>query len=609
MSILLFLFLHLTPPPSWAQEAVWYQIFVERFHNGDPTNDPTAESIKGSWPHLSPDGWAVTPWTHDWYARDPWAEAAGLDFYTAVQLRRYGGDLQGVIDKLGHLADLGVNALYLNPLNDAPSLHKYDARSYHHIDVNFGPDPEWDNATIAAETPDDPSTWSWTLADLAFLDLIDQAHRRGMRVVLDVSWNHTGITFWAWQDVLKNGRNSRYADWYEIESFEPFRYTGWAGVRELPEWRKIGAEGRVHGQPVPGNLHPDVKRHIFDVTRRWMDPNGDGDPSDGVDGFRLDVAELIPVGFWREYRQFVKSINPEAVLIGEVWWKDWPNTMLDPTPWLQGDVFDAVMNYRWYMPTRSYFADAHPRILSSSEYILHLDSVSRGMSVPTRRAMMNLTASHDTERFATSIQNAGNRYKYRMSPRETPGLRIDKPDEWTRRLQRLILVHQFTYVGAPHIWNGDEFGMWGADDPDMRKPIIWPELAFDDETAHPFGKARKRDAVRADLDWMAFVRSLIHIRKSHPALVKGDLAYKPTDDPEQALAYERRHDGETLVVVFRNRTDDGTLSVSGMKDGRYTDLLGGPDITVEGGRLTVHMEGKTALLLKLTCPASPSPCR
>jgi len=111
------------------------------------------------------------------------------------------------------------------------------------------------------------------------------------------------------------------------------------------------------------------------VTRRWLDPDGDGDPSDGVDGFRLDVAEMVPLGFWREYRSFVRAIHPEAYLVGEVWWEQWPETMYDPAPGLQGDVFDAVMNYRWYMPTRSFFAGTPPG-LTATEYVAALDSAA-----------------------------------------------------------------------------------------------------------------------------------------------------------------------------------------------------------------------------------------
>ena len=596
--IAIFLFLlQISEPPAWSHDAVWYQIFVERFHNGNPDNDPDLSTMRGSWPHLQPEGWTVTPWSHDWYERDEWAKASNLDFYTAVQLRRYGGDLKGVIDKLPYLADLGINAIYLNPLNDAPSLHKYDARNYHHIDVNFGPDPEGDLAAIATEDPGDPSTWVWTMADLEFLDLIEKAHRLGIRVILDVSWNHTGITFWAWQDVLKNGAKSRYADWYEIESFDPFSYKGWAGVPELPELKKFGAEGRKHGQPVPGTLHPDVRDHIFAVTRRWMDPYGDGRTEYGVDGFRLDVAELIPMGFWREYRTFVRSINKDAYLVGEVWWETWPDKMLDPGPWVKGDVFDAVMNYRWYKPTRSFFANAQPSVLTASQYVAHLDSVSRGIKTSTQRAMMNLTASHDSERFSTSILNADRRYKYRMSPRETPDLNVGPADAWTRRLQRLILIHQFTYIGAPHIWNGDEFGMGGADDPDMRKPILWPELSFEDERAHPFGKPRATVPARADMETHAFYKTLIAIRRGHPALRTGSLQYAQTSDPVNGLAYVRTAGDDRVIVVFNNAASATDMNVKGVPDGAYVDAVSGTPYRISGRSVSLKMDGKSALIL------------
>ena len=408
-----------------------------------------------------------------------------------MQFRRYGGDLQGVLDRLDYLQDLGVTALYLNPVNDAPSLHKYDARNYHHIDRNFGPDPRGDEARMAAEDPTDPATWKWTAADSLFLALVQEVHRRGMRVIMDYSWNHTGIAFWAWRDLLEHQRSSQFADWYAVERFDDpatpdtneFRYRGWVGVPWLPEWKKVGRpEGETHG-PIEGNLMPGVRDHVFHVTRRWMDPDGDGDPSDGVDGFRLDVAEMVPLGFWRDYRRFVRGINPEAYLVGEVWWRKWPDRIWDPAPWLQGDVFDAVMNYRWFMPTRGFFAATEPS-LTASGYAASLDSLTAGIGQPHLKAMMNLTASHDTPRFGTSIYNPG-RYKYLNSPREDSTYRIDRPDERTRRIQEMILVQQFTYVGAPHIWNGDEVGMWGADDPDERKPMVWSDLRYEDETDPP----------------------------------------------------------------------------------------------------------------------------
>ncbi len=543
-------------PPAWAADAIWYQVFVERFRNGDPANDPTLDDVRSFSPDPAPAGWQVTPWTWDWYRQEPWARATGKDFYGTVQWRRYGGDLQGLLDRLGYLQDLGVTALYLNPINDAPSLHKYDAASYQHVDRNFGPDPRGDAARMAGEDLLDPATWGWTAADSLFLKLVAEVHRRGMRIILDYSWNHTGVNFPAWKDLVARQRASRYADWYEVQQFDDpatpdtseFRYRGWVGVPSLPEWKKVGRpEGRTHGA-IEGNLVPGVKDLVFAVSRRWLDPNNDGDPSDGIDGFRLDVAEMVPLGFWRDYRRFVRSINPEAYLVGEVWFEDWPR-MYDPAPWLQGDVFDAVMHYRWFAPTRSFLAQAEPA-LTPSGYAHALDSIARGIPPAHYRTMMNLTASHDTPRFATSMLNPGI-FKYRVTPRDNPGYRLGRPDARTRLIQLQVLVQQFTWTGAPHIWNGDEAGMWGADDPDERKPVVWSDLRYEDETADPFGRPRHRDPVAVDTALLRSYRELIALRKAHLRLwVDGATRWLVTDDRHGVLAYERALAGEQAIVAF-----------------------------------------------------------
>ena len=586
--------------PAWATDAVWYQIFVERFRNGDPSNDPTGHDIEGFTTKHTPAGWRPTPWSQDWYRQEPWAAATGEDFYATSQFRRYGGDLQGVMDRLDYLQDLGVTALYLNPVNDAPSLHKYDARNYHHIDRNFGPDPRGDEARIAAEHPADPESWSWTAADSLFLALVREVHRRGMRIIVDYSWNHTGTNFWAWQDVLKNQRQSRFADWYEIERFDDpatpdtneFRYRGWAGVPSLPEWRKVGRPaGRTKGA-IEGNLVPGVRDLVFNVTRRWLDPNGDGDPSDGVDGFRLDVADVVPLGFWRDYRRFVRSVNPQAYLLGEIWWEAFPDKYYDPVPWLRGDTFDAVMNYRWYRPTRSFFAGATPA-LTASRYAAALDSLDRGIAPPVLRAMMNLTASHDTPRFGTDIYNPG-RYKYRANPREDTGYRIDRPDERTRRIQELILVQQFTSIGAPHIWNGDEVGMWGADDPDERKPMVWADLRYDDETTHPFGRPRHRDRVVPDTALSRVYRELIALRKQQLRLfVDGTLNWILSDDAKGLLAYERVLGDQRAIIAFN--ASDLPHEVSLAADGSYRVAYpAGATVTASGGMLRAQLPSRAA---------------
>ncbi|MBT8399978.1 MAG: hypothetical protein KJO98_05840, partial [Rhodothermia bacterium] len=263
-------------PPGWSTEAIWYQIFVERFRNGDSSNDPRVEDIQGSDPLEYPADWQPMRWTQDWYERAEWEKNTGRDFYFTAQLRRYGGDLQGVLDRLDYLEDLGVTAVYFNPLNDAPSLHKYDARNYRHVDRNFGPDPDGDARIIADEDPADPTTWQWTSADSLFLALVEAMHSRGIRVIVDYSWNHTGLMFWAWRDLVELQDDSEYADWYRIERFDDpstdeneFSYRGWAGVRTLPELLKTGVPDDYDGGPVEGDLNEGAKNHILAVTRRW----------------------------------------------------------------------------------------------------------------------------------------------------------------------------------------------------------------------------------------------------------------------------------------------------------------------------------------------------
>ncbi len=549
--------------PAWAREAVWYQIFVERFRNGDPSNDPQPEFMQGANPGYIPTNWKVTPWNQDWYKQEDWAEADGSGFYKMVQVRRFGGDLQGVLDKLDYLHDLGVTAIYFNPLNDSPSLHKYDARNYRHIDRTFGPDPVGDSAIIDEEDPIDLTTWRWTAADRLFLKLICEVHHRGMHLIMDYSWNHTGVTFWAWVDLKKNQTKSRYRDWFDITSFDDpatseneFSYKGWVGVKTLPELKKVNVVNKRRGYPFEGDLQSEVKQHVFNVTRRWLDPNGDGDPSDGVDGFRLDVAAHVPLGFWRDYRKFVRRINPEVFLVGEAWWTKWPDKLMDPRPFLQGDIFDSVMHYQWYKPARRYFAQANGGF-KPSEFVAEMTRIYSGYNQPTIQSLMNLTASHDSPRLATSFQNK-HQYKYRMGARNNPELDLDSPNETTLREMRMILLHQFTFVSAPHIWNGDERGMWGADDPDCRKPIVWVDIDHRPQIYRPDGKKIKPITVKPNLELLDYYRTLIALRKQRPELVHGELEYTLVNDKFMTLAYRRSIADRETIVAF-NRSDKSQI--------------------------------------------------
>lgn len=602
-------------PPDWAKEVVWYQIFVERFRNGDPTNDPTPTDIEGCYPGFVPENWRITPWTHDWYQPDPYFSELekGTDFRgnpvtsfdAKVQLRRYGGDLQGVLDKIDYIDSLGVTAVYFNPLNDAPSLHKYDARNWRHIDRNFGPTPREDVETMAAEVPDDPSTWQMTGADNMFVEVIAELHKRGIRVILDYSWNHTGHKCWAFEDVKTNGEESEYADWYWIDAFDnpatpenEFEYKGWLGVYELPEIRET--ERQDHSKYIQifdGDVaSEEAKEHIFNISRRWLDPNGDGDPSDGVDGFRLDVAAEMPLGFWREYRQVVRSVNPEAYLLGEVWWEQFPDKLLDPKPFLEGDVFDAVMNYRWYRAARHFF-NSSPNQIPVSEFVDSLKRFASNLRPQNNYVMMNLTASHDVPRFATSIYNK-NKYKYNAKPLQDDSYRINKPDAETYETMRLILVQQFTYIGAPHIWAGDEMGMWGADDPSTRKPLIWPDYEFNKETApHPEGLPRPADEVRFNHEWFNFYQKLIEIRNNNPVLSTGELEYILVDDANKTLAYSRFDENNEVLAVFNTSLEEKTIELPVRTEKEYVDLLNNQPVIRENNTVRLVLPARTATIV------------
>ena len=601
-------------PPEWAKSAVWYQIFVERFRNGDPHNDPTPIDMAGAYPGVVPPSWTVTAWTHDWYAEDAYfSELDGVSDFSGnqitsidqkLQARRYGGDLQGVLDQMDYLDSLGVTAIYFNPLNDAPSLHKYDARHWRHIDRNFGPDPDKDRRTMAEETPHDPSTWQFTEADKMFLKVIGELHKRGIKVILDYSWNHTGHTFWAWQDILENQKASEYSDWYDIKLFDDpstprneFDYSGWAGVPELPEIKKTEHADMTNGiQAYEGDLYSEeVKELIFTITRRWLDPNGDGDPSDGVDGFRLDVAAEVPLGFWRQYREVVREVNPDAMLVGEVWWQQWPETMIDPKPFLRGNVFDAPMNYRWYRAARHFF-NAAPDEITVSEFVDSLNSFRENLREVSNYAMMNLTASHDVPRTLTSLFNK-NKYKYQAKPEDDPDYKIHKPDADTYQTLRLLLAHQFTYIGAPHIWAGDEMGMWGADDPSTRKPLIWKDYTFRPETTHPLGKDRPEDEVVFNDELFSYYRQLIRLRKDYPVLVHGDIDFIKVDDSAKVLAYSRYDGEEEAIAVFNSSTRPRTIQLS-VKTGRlYKDVLGNVTVENDGETISIKLDGRSSAVL------------
>ena len=460
------------PTPRWVHDAVFYHIFPERFANGDPGNDPPG---------------AV-----------PWGSPPEVDNFM-------GGDLQGVIDRLDYLEELGVTAIYFNPIFQAKSNHKFDHGDYMKVDPHFG-------------------------TNELMKELVRRAHGRGIRVILDISHNHSGREFFAFDDVVRKGADSPYRGWYHFHGFpvsgpENPNYKCWWGFGSLPEFN---------------HDHPGVREYFRAVTRYWMEEVG-------IDGWRLDVANEVPHDYWREWRDLVKGINPDAYIVGEIWG--------DGSPWLQGDNFDAVMNYVWRDQVVRYFAK---REIGAEEFARSIHELLGRHPESVNRAMFNLLSSHDTARFLTVAGGRKERVK-------------------------LAFFFQMTYVGAPVIYYGDEIGMEGEKDPGCRGAFPWDESAW-------------------DKDLLAWVQRLTSLRRALPALRSGEYATVIADDRRTRVYGYRRGSGAGALIALVNNSDEHqrlTLSVPEWRDepGGIVDLVTDEQVEIEAGELFTKVAPWQALLL------------
>jgi glycosidase len=497
--------------PEWARNAVWYQIMPDRFRNGSKDNDPNP----------------VRPWTSEWFTPSEWEGKDGQTFFKYfVFSRLYGGDFQGVQEKLPYLKDLGVNALYFNPIFQSPSHHKYDAVNYLHVDEHLG--APGDYAEVAAsEDLLDPTTWKWTRSDRVFLEFLKAAHAQGFKVIIDGVFNHVGRQHPAFQDVLKNGKHSRYADWFDVTSWEPFQYNGWAGHDSLPVFKK-SADGLASAS---------CKQHVFNVTRRWMDPDGDGDPSDGIDGWRLDVPNEIAMPFWAEWRGVVKSVNPNAYITGEIWDR--------ADAWLDGRHFDAVMNYQFAKPAIEWLFNKSKRI-RPTQLDRRLAELRLAYPAAATYVLQNLVGSHDTDRVVSMALNPDRVYDHENRVQDSnPKYNDAKPGPEEYQRARLLALLQMTYIGAPMIYYGDEVGMWGADDPTCRKPMLWEDL-------QPYEKPDENFVMTEQLD---FYKRAIALRNAHPALRTGDFQSLLADDRADVWVFSRFDARERLIVALNASTE------------------------------------------------------
>lgn len=534
--------------PDWAKRAVWYQIFPERFRNGDPSNDPPT----------------TVPWGHEWYkpykgsgegtkakrhkGTEGRAYTESGDFWDFIFDRRYGGDIQGVKEKLPYLRKLGVTAIYFNPMFLAESMHKYDASDYRHIDDYFGVKDSL--SKIKGETTD-PSTWQWSETDKIFLDFVKEAHRLGFKVVLDGVFNHVGRDFWAFKDVMKNGEKSEYVGWFDITSFKPFHYKAWdKDDGSLPRLKHDDALG----------LATPVREHLFAVTRRWMDPNGDGDPSDGIDGWRLDVAADVNANFWRDWRKLVKSINPEAYIVAEIW--------EESKSWLDGQTFDAVMNYPFARAAQRFFVN-QKKASKPSEFQAELQRNLDWYAPQVNYVLQNLYCSHDTDRVASMFMNPDLEYdKENRQQDNGPNYVVKRPTSECYHKLRAMVAFQMTFLGAPMIYYGDEVGLYGADDPSDRKPMYWEDLMpYDDPDE------------RIEPGLFEYHQRLIAIRNTFPALQLGSFEPLIARDDHGVFAFCRSLGSERVVVVFNNSDKPHRLDLpSPWPEGTHVDRADDPKV-------------------------------
>jgi len=575
--------------PEWVKDAIFYQIFPERFNNGDLKNDPDFNSLLGSWPHDNINRWEISPWTSDWYKLQPWEAENGKGFSYNAQRRRYGGDIQGIIDKLDYLSDLGINTIYLNPVFHSPSLHKYDAATYHHVDPHFGPNPKLDINIIENEKPHGFDEWQWTSADKLFLSLVEKAHDKNIKIILDGVFNHTGINFFAFKDIIKKGKMSVYNDWYFINNWDnpatsgnEFNYKGWMGVKELPELKEN-----------ENGLIKPVKEYIFASVKKWMDPNNDGDPSDGIDGWRLDVAEMVHHNFWKEFRSYVKSINSDAYLTGEIFWKDWnAYKFMDPKPWLHGDQFDGVMNYRWAVIMSEFFIDQKKKI-SAKEFVSKIQKLDESYHPQTRFQLLSLMDSHDTDRLSSHIVNPDLMYDKMINLHDNPNYNVRRPNKAEWETLKLIVTVQMTFPGAPMVYYGDEAGMWGADDPDERKPMVWPELEYEVEQANISQTPRTIDSVYFKNDIFNFYKKVINIRQNEAALRHGSINFVYIDNAKETVAYTREFKNEKILCIVNNSNLDQNLEFSNFDHGK--ELLSQQQVNLE----KIKIASKKCLIIKI----------
>lgn len=476
--------------PEWVKDAVFYQIFPDRFAKSSKLVKPT-----------NLEAWDVPP--------------------TAQGYK--GGDLLGVVEHLDHIQELGATAIYFTPIFESASNHRYHTIDYYQVDPLLG-------------------------GNDAFYVLRDEIHKRGMKLVLDGVFNHASRGNYFFNDILENGPHSAWLDWFTVydwplsayDGSKPANYKAWVDNRALPEWN---------------TYNPQVREYLMKVAEHWL--------REGIDGWRLDVPFCITSpGFWNEFRNRVKAINPEAYIVGEVWW--------DSRNYLNGDQFDAVMNYLFTEPVIQFTGqknlvydvvkgpfsyNPYPAI-SGEQFADRIDKLIHMYDWEVTQVQLNLLDSHDTPRL----------------------LSIAGEDKNTVKLATILLM---TFPGAPSVYYGDEIGLPGLRDPDCRRTIQWD----------------KRD--QWDTSVLAYHKKLIALRHAHPVLRRG--RFVRLHDTLSTYTFGRVLDDERMVVSVNagDKAQKIEVDVSSLyADGTtLSALYGTGKVQVEGGKIRLELPARDGVIL------------
>lgn len=563
--------------PDWAKGAVMYQIYTDRFYNGDPSNDVETREYYYIGGYSS----RVTDWSK-------YPDKMGVREF-------YGGDLQGVIDKLDYLQDLGVEVLYFNPLFVSPSNHKYDIQDYDYIDPHLGvivedggeilPEGVTDNSQATKYQKRTTDRRNLEASNQLFIRLVEELHRRGMKIILDGVFNHCG-SFNKWMDrervyegqedyspgayISKDSPYRSYFRFFKEEDTDwPYNhnYDGWWGHDTLP---KLNYEESAK-----------LENYILSVGKKWVSPPYN------VDGWRLDVAADLGRSpeynhqFWKKFRMVVKNANPNALILAEHYG--------DPSSWLRGDEWDSVMNYDAFMEPVTWFLTGMEKhsdevrgelFGNADNFVSAISHHMSNMLTPSLQVAMNELSNHDHSRFLTRTNHIVGRVE---------NLGPEAAEEYVNvAVMREAVVMQMTWVGAPTIYYGDEAGVCGFTDPDNRRTYPWG---------------------REDKELIAFHKEMVRIHKEYQSLKTGSLQILSWE--ENILTYGRFRKGEQIVVIINNRSELTEVTVPAWRaevpmkgrmerlmytwqDGYTTEY---EEYLIRDGEVVVNMGAHSALVL------------